>query len=394
MAGITAFEKRYGFPREAVHLGNWRMSPFNRWSFQNVPEVVPSAIIAPDPNAGEAGPVDAGWLLGRKVTLSQGVEGVEAFLRRSHTDALCVLRDGKVIGDWSAPWVRHGAPHLVFSISKSLTAILAGVLEGQGLFDPDAPVVRYLPEAEGSAYGTATCRHVLDMTVSLDFDEAYLEPESLFARYRQAMGWNPGGRGETLLPFLSALQPLPGEPHGRVFRYRSPNSDVLGLLVERASGERVPDLLRERLTGPLGMRGPVSITVDGAGAARTAGGVSMAPRDLARVGEMMRTGGAFDGRQIVPAAWVHDTITAGDREAWLRSDFVTLFAEGRYRNKWYQTGKGSFCAIGIHGQWLVVNPASRTVIVKMASQPEPIDDPVDQDNIAFFDAVIAAADAR
>lgn len=393
MGGKTAFEQRFGFPRDAVQLGNWRTSPFNRWSFQNVPELVPSAIIAPGAAASEEPPVDPGWLLSRTVSLSQGPETVEDFLGRSHSDALTVFRNGRVIGDWAAPHALPGAPHLIFSISKSLTAILAGILEGEGLFDPDAPVVHYLPEAAGSAYGTATCRHVLDMTVSLDFDEAYLEPDSPFARYRQAMLWNPGGRGETLLPFLCALQPLP-EPHGRVFRYRSPNSDLMGLLVERASGQRVPDLLRDRLCGPLGLRGVVSVTVDGVGAARTAGGMCLTPRDLARVGEMMRQVGMAGGTRVAPEPWVRDTITGGDRDAWLRSDFVTLFPEGRYRNKWYQSGKGYYCGVGIHGQWLVIDPASGTVIVKMASQPEPVDDALDQDNIALFEAIMAASDGR
>ena len=64
-----------------------------------------------------------------------------------------------------------------------------------------------------------------------------------------------------------------------------------------------------------------------------------------------------------------------------------LFPEGRYRNKWYQSGKGSYCGIGIHGQWLFVDPASEVVIVKMSSQPEPVDDPLDHENVAFFEAL-------
>ena len=87
------------------------------------------------------------------------------------------------------------------------------------------------------------------------------------------------------------------------------------------------------------------------GTARTAGGISVTPRDLARIGEMMRQGGTANGRRIVPEAWVRDTVsTGGSAEAWQRGTMAFLFPYGRYRNKWYQTGKpsGAYCGIGIH----------------------------------------------
>ncbi|TGV29444.1 class A beta-lactamase-related serine hydrolase, partial [bacterium M00.F.Ca.ET.168.01.1.1] len=102
----------------------------------------------------------------------------------------------------------------------SVTAILAGILEGGGVFDAEAPVTEYIPEAEGSAYGDASVRNVLDMTVSLDFEEAYLDPQSAFARYRRATLWNPGGGSESLAAFLLTIQRL-AEPHGQTYRYRS-----------------------------------------------------------------------------------------------------------------------------------------------------------------------------
>ncbi|RWM18610.1 MAG: serine hydrolase [Mesorhizobium sp.] len=389
MTGKTAFETRYGFARNEVLLGNWRESPFSRWSFQNVGELVPSARVAAASSTGEAPAQGLGGLLGEKIALAGGPETVAAFLTRSDTDALTIMKGGKFVGDWFAPHMEFGARHIIFSISKSLTAILAGILEGEGIFDPQAPVTRYLPQAAGSAYGDASVRHVLDMTVSLDFEEAYLDPESAFARYRRATLWNPGGGTESLTGFILTLQRL-AEPHGRTFRYRSPNSDLLGILLERTSGLRFAELMREKLWLPLGAASEAAVTVDMAGAARTAGGISVTPRDLARVGEMMRQGGTANGRRIVPEAWVRDTVsTGGDAEAWQRGTMAFLFPQGRYRNKWYQTGaaSGAFCGIGIHGQWLYVDPKAEVVIAKMSSQPEPVDEPLDVDMVAFFEAV-------
>ncbi|RWO79021.1 MAG: class C beta-lactamase-related serine hydrolase [Mesorhizobium sp.] len=389
MTGKTAFGTRHGFARNKVLLGNWRESPFSRWSFQNVGELVPSARVAAASSGSEAPAQDLDGLLDEKIALTGGAETVAAFLARSDTDALTITKAGKFVGDWFAPHMEFGARHIIFSISKSLTGILAGILEGEGVFDPQAPVTRYLPEAAGSAYGDASVRHVLDMSVSLDFEEAYLDPESAFARYRRATLWNPGGGMESLADFILTLQRL-AEPHGRTFRYRSPNSDLLGILLERASGQRFAELMHEKLWLPLGAMSEASVTVDMAGTARTAGGISVTPRDLARVGEMMRQGGIAHGRRIVPEAWVRDTVsTGGDTDAWQRGAMAFLFPQGRYRNKWYQTGaaSGAFCGIGIHGQWLYVDPKAEVVIAKMSSQPEPVDEPLDVDMVTFFDAL-------
>lgn len=389
MTGKTAFETRNGFRRNQVLLANWRENPFNRWSFQNLGELVPTARVTATPGAIEAPAQDMGGLLGEKISVACAPETMADFLTRSSTDALTVMKGGKIIGDWFAPHMDFGARHIIFSVSKSVTAIIAGILEGEGVFDPEAPVTQYIPEAIGSAYGDASCRHVLDMSVSLDFEEAYLDPESAFARYRRATLWNPGGGTESLREFILTLQRL-AEPHGQTFRYRSPNSDLLGLLLERASGQRFTDLMREKLWLPLGAVSEASIGVDMEGTARTAGGISVTPRDLARIGEMMRQGGTANGRRIVPEAWVRDTTsTGGSAEAWQRGAMLPLFPKGRYRNKWYQTGheNGAYCGIGIHGQWLYVDPTTEVVMSKMSSQTEPVDDPLDFEIVAFFEAL-------
>ena len=143
------------------------------------------------------------------------------------------------------------------------------------------------------------------------------------------------------------------------------------------------------LVTPLGAASDASVAVDMEGTARTAGGMSVTPRDLARVGEMMRQGGTADGRRVVPEAWVRDTTSAGSAEAWQRGAMAFLFPQGRYRNKWYQTGaaSGAYCGIGIHGQWLYIDPNSEVVIAKMSSQPLPVDDPLDGEIVTFLDAL-------
>ena len=128
MTGKTAFETRYGFRRNEVLLSNWRENPFNRWSFQNLGELVPTARVAAASAGAEAQAMDFGGLLGEKVSVASAPETVAEFLIRSSTDALTVMKGGKVIGDWFAPHMDFGARHIIFSISKSVTAIIAGIL--------------------------------------------------------------------------------------------------------------------------------------------------------------------------------------------------------------------------------------------------------------------------
>ncbi|MBE7185677.1 MAG: serine hydrolase [Methylobacterium mesophilicum] len=385
MTETTAFETRFGFKRSDVTLANWRLSPFNQWSFQNLRELVPSMGIA-SAAAPETLP-SLGSLVDRSFDLNGMEIGMERFLQAAETDMLLVLKDGKPVAGWQAPHADANRPHIVFSISKSITALVAGILNDQGVLDLEAPLLSLLPEAEGSAYGKATLRQLLDMRLSLDFEEAYTDPSGGFARYRRATLWNPQGgeEPETLRGFLMSIKQGEGE-HGGAFRYRSPNSDLLGIVVERATGRRFAELAAERLWQPMGATGEAYVTVDAEGSPRTAGGVLMTAHDLARVGELMRQSGAVGGRQVVSEAFVRDTLENGDKEAWKDGDFAELFAEGSYRNKWYASGErsGAFAAIGIHGQWLYVDPSRGVTIVKMSSQADPTNDRVDQLNLFFF----------
>lgn len=387
------FSETHGFARRDVTLASWRLHPYSRFAFENVAELVSSARIAAAREEAEVAVESADFLASPVGVEGEAAASVRAYLEDTFTDSFVLMRNGQIVAEYYAPWSGPNAAHLVFSISKSLTAALLGVLEGQGLFDPARPVGDYIPEAIGSAYGDCSCRNVLDMRVSLDFEEAYLDPDGSFARYRRAMLWNPpepGATVEPLLDFLCSLKKKPGEDHGGPFYYVSPNADVLGLLAERVSGRRYAELMSELLWKPLGAKNHASVTVDSVGAPRAAGGISVTARDLARLGELVRTGGAAGDRQVLPRAWIEDMFHNGDPEAW-KPNGDALITKGRYRSQWYQFGEpeGAFCAIGIHGQWLYVDRPSGTVLVKQSSQPNPLDEELKGRNLAFYRALAA-----
>ena len=369
-----------------VTLANWRRSPWSRWAFHHVSELVPVAIIPTDP--ARMKPLEPDRIFPDRLPDGTSLDQV---LRETESDGFLILREGRVAFEWYANDLTEAAPHIIFSISKSISAILAGILVEQGRLDPDAPVARYIPEVAGSAYADCTVRHVLDMTVNIDFDESYLDPNGAFARYREAMGWNPvadPGISPDLHAFLTTLPRGDGR-HGARFHYVSPNSDLLGWIIERAAGRLYAELLSELIWKPMGAEHDAYVTIDKAGAARSAGGICMTLRDLARFGEMLRLGGAG----IVPQTWIDDILTNGDRGAWTRGDMAAMLPQGRYRSQWYLTGNahGAWCGIGIHGQWLYIDPTAKLVIAKLSAQALPVDDPVDHRLLGLFEKIGQAA---
>ena len=378
---------------DIMYLGNWRAPPFNRLSFLRVRELIPTANIACDPR--QASPLprryrDLGSLEFR--TPDGEPTTVARYLDASSSNSLIVMRQGKVVYEWYRTAGAEALPHVVFSVSKSLTALLAGVLVADGVLDADAAVTTYIPEAKGSAYADASVRHVLDMAVSLRFTEDYLNPDATFLRYRAASGWNPSrsNTGETLHGFLLSLEKA-DHPHGDRFRYQSPNSDLLGWILERAGGASFAQMFSERIWKPMGAASDAYVTLDAAGAPRTAGGICVTIEDLARVGELMRCRGVAGGRQVVPGGWIDDILTSGSEALWAQGDLLSFLPRCRYRSKWYnRIDNGTLLAAGIHGQWLVIDPMADLVIAKQSSQPQPSGDAMDYLNLAAFDALSAA----
>ena len=240
---------------------------------------------------------------------------VSRALPATSTDAFIVLRRGRIAAEWYGPGMSATTPHIVFSVSKSICGTLGGILADRGLLDPDAPVIDYVPELKSSVYAGCTVRHLLDMAVGIAFNEDYDDPKGDVARYRNAVGWDPLPAGDEPIDLRSylCLQKPDGQQHGGLFHYVSTNTDVLGWVYERACAKPYADLVSEFLWKPLGAECPAYITVDAHNAMRAAGGICVAPRDLARFGEMMRQRGIADGRQVVPAAWIDDINTQGDR---------------------------------------------------------------------------------
>ncbi len=315
-----------------------------------------------------------------------GTATLEAALAATSTDALVVLHDGALALDWRAPHMPHGATHLLCSVSKSITALLAGALIGAGRLAEDDPVERHVPEAAGGGFADATVRDLLDMTASIRFVEDY-SPGVDVREYREASGWRPGPPdGPGLHAYLAACGP--DGPHGQRFRYLSPTSDMLGWVCERAAGRPYAEALAALVWAPLGAGDDADVTLDRYRAARAAGGICTTPHDLARVGQLLVDG----GRDVLPSAFVDDIFDGGDPRLWALGDFASFLPGGAYRSSWYapRTQPGVVCGIGIHGQLLYVDRVRRVVVAKLSTWPEPDDETGDAVAIAISAAIAAA----
>ncbi len=383
-------------PEAQATLANWRTSPFNRWGFQHVREIVPSADIPNDPDdLWRLPPVDTDLGALAIDDGRGGHVGLDEYLTRTSTDAFVVVHRGRVLREHYAHGMGPATPHILMSVSKSMLGLLAGILAANGVLDFEAPAEQYVPEAKGSAFRGATVRQLLDMRSGLAFDEDYFATAGPIVQYRKATNWNPLEPSEAasdLRSFLQALD-IPGGPHGGAFNYVSPCTDLLGWIIERASGRRFADLFSELLWTRLGAARPCYITVDRLGAPRCAGGMCMTAMDLARVGQLVAEGGRRGGRQIVPGGWIGDIVAAGDPDAWLVGPFVSYFPDRfmHYRAKWYveRGAEPVLSCLGIHGQHLFVDPARQIVVAKFSSQASPLDGDAIRMTYRAFDAIRA-----
>lgn len=384
-----------GSPPESSQLvtnASWQEGPKNRWAFQHVSELVPSAVVSRG-----TGPVLslALALEDLSVISLDGVEcgsTVEAFLRETYTDGFLVLRGGEILCEQYFNGMQPTSRHLLMSISKSLCGVVAGGLVESGLVDLGATVSAYIPELWESAYGEATVAQLLDMTASLEFSEDYADPDSEVQAQDRAAGWRPRRLEDPENSYLFLRSLRPHGPHGRAFQYCSATTDVLAWVLERAAGRRYPELLEEGLWSQVGAEHDALITVDETGFAMANGGVSVSLRDLARFGYLVLNGGSVGAHRACSSAWTARIGAGGDPQLLRETEFGREFPEGSYSAQWWITGgaTGALESRGIYGQFLWIDPAADVVIVKLSSLPRALDPIVTRDHQRAFASIAAA----
>ena len=376
-----------------ISLDNWLSPPYSRWSFQHVEYMVPTAPIPRGSGAVAAIPPAPAPLAEIPVTITDGMTiSVGAVMAATATEGWAVAHRGSMVAEEYLDDLKADRRHLLFSVSKSLVAAVVGALHGIGAIELAAPVTKYVPALANSGYAGATVRHLLDMRSGIAFSENYDDPSAEIHRLDQAMGWAPK-RGPdapaTLRDFLLTLRQK--SAHGGPFEYRSCETDVLGWICEVAAGQRMPGLMSELLWSHIGARRDATIGVDAEGTGFFDGGVNACLTDMIRFGSMfLRDGVSLTGRQVVPAAWIADTLDGGpdSRQAFAACPEDTELPGGMYRNQvWipYPGNNVALCLV-MCGQMIYINRATEMVAAKLSSQPHS-HEPHMLDTLRAFDAV-------
>ena len=347
-------------------LDSWQEAPHNRWAFARLGELLPTAAVSRRDPATPAEPVV------RLDALATRLPDLEQRLEETCTDAFLVLRGSEVLAEYYRAGFAPDDRHLLMSVSKSLCGTVVGALVDEGRIDPAQPVTEYVPELAGSVYDGPSVLQVLDMQISIDYNEDYVDPASEVQTHGRSAGWRTRRHGDPAdtYEFLTTLR---GDGSTGEFQYCSANTDVLAWIVERVTGLRYVEALSTYLWAKLDADRDATITVDQTGFGFANGGVSCTARDLARVGRMMLDGGVAPGGRVVSQGWVESVLAGGSREAMTAEGFTSAFPEGSYTRQWWCTGneRGNVSGIGIHGQNLWLDPRTDSVIVKLSSWPDP-----------------------
>lgn len=400
-----------GFPpppeaRISFHDGSFAEWPQLRWTFSHLPQLVPTRSAWRGPGAarildgqataedGSDGPrLDPGPIAttdGRTLAMDEALDDIGA-------DGLVVLHGGRVVHEEYRGHGHPHRPHVIMSATKSVVGTLALLLEHDGVLDRDAPVTDVLPELSGTAWDDATVRHVLDMVVSMQFDEDYLRPDSEVYRCLRSAGMLPFAPDDvgprSIHEYLPTVRPA--GRHGDAFAYREPNIFVLGWLVRRASGRTLADLLSERIWRHLGAEHDATFLVESAGGETS---VCVTTRDLARFGDLFRTGGTVDGFRVLPREVADDPFAGGDPELFARGNaldggrYATM--EGwSYRSQWWVrhlTDRTCPMARGAYGQVLAVDRGADMVVALTSSARLPPSSLIDPVFLPLMDAITGA----
>jgi CubicO group peptidase (beta-lactamase class C family) len=282
---------------------------------------------------------------------SAAAQALDAYLARGDVAGIMVLQDGQVryesYGLGFGPEQRWTS----FSMAKSVTSTLVGAALKDGLIESLAdPVSRYVPGLEGSAYDSVTIEQLLTMTSGVAWNEDYADPNSDVARLF-ALAPGPGQS-----QVVTLMKRLPREaPAGEKWVYKTGETNLIGELVEQATGMSLAEYAERKVVDPAGLAGRMFWQTELTGG--NVGGccLELSLADYARLGQFVLEG----GKGSVPQGWFAD---AGKPHV----DFGGGFG---YGYQWWTYPAGAFGAIGIFGQSMTLFPDEELVVVILANWP-------------------------
>lgn len=290
--------------------------------------------------------------LPKEITIKNKRYSLEEYLEHTKTVAFLVIRNDSLY--YEKYFYNYNQNSIVpsFSAAKSFVSALTGIAIGEGYIKSvHQPITDYLTELDKAKFGKVTIEHLLEMRSGLAFNEGYLNPFGDVAKYYY---------GTNLKKYVSKIKVK--EAPGQHFEYISLNTQLLGMIVSRATGKTLAAYLQEKIWQPLQMESDASWSIDSrkGQTEKAFCCLNAIARDFAKFGRLYLNGGQWNGKQIVPADWVKRSVSADSSEN-----------GGIYSYQWWHNrpkGAGAtsdFMAVGLLGQYIYVHPQSKLIIVRL-----------------------------
>lgn len=302
------------------------------------------------------------------------IADLDAVIAAQNIAGLIVLKDGNVILERYARGHGPEGRWTSFSVAKSFTSALVGAAIKDGFIHSIAdPVTRYIPELAGSGYDGVTVEQLLTMTSGVKWNEDYTSAKSDVAR----MFLEPVPAGEN--PTIHYMKNLPRETApGTKWVYKTGETNLIGVLVQRATKKPLATYLSEKIWKPFGMERDAFWMVDPAGHEVSGCCLSVSLRDYARFGQFVLEGG-------------HGAVTPG----WFSVSTRAHADIGRrgfgYGFQWWAYPEGRFGAQGIFGQTIRIDPKTKVVIAISAAAPKASDSAYGKERSVLLDKLFEAA---
>lgn len=310
------------------------------------------------------------------------------YLANHPTTGLLVLKDDTILFEAYQYGRTDRQKFLSQSMAKTVTSMLVGIAVAEGrIASIDDPVEKYVPALAGKAYGATSLRALLHMSSGVAYREDYSGNDDNARMGRELFRVAPGGQAAVVAQFNDREAP----PLTR-FHYASVETEILGLVLAAATGTAPARYLAEKIWGPLGAESDAYWQVDGGGQEMTYCCLSATLRDYARFGRLLAHDGNWNGAQLIPRQWVIDATTVPPDKPYLAP---TPQRYGYGYQVWLVPGPADdprrrmFVLLGIHGQAMFVDPASKLVMVQTAVRKLASNDPKGAETNALWRALAA-----
>ncbi|HXQ06240.1 MAG TPA: serine hydrolase [Bradyrhizobium sp.] len=310
---------------------------------------------------------------------------IEDYLGRNPTTGLLIAKDDTILYEHYQYARTDRDRFLSQSMAKTITAMLIGIAVSENkIRSIDDLVSVYVPGLANTEYGKTPIRDLLHMSSGVAFSENYDGKDDVAQLSRDLFGVPGKDPIASVAQFNTRI-----DPPGTKWHYASVETEILGLVLRAATGVPVADYLGDKIWGAIGTEADASWTIDSTGQETTFCCFNATLRDYARLGRLLAHDGAWEGRQLIPRQWLLDATTVNPGNAYLAPRAATPYFGYGYQVWIFPGEQRSFALIGIRGQMILVDPASKLVMVHAAVRKKPSDRASSADLIALWLGVVA-----